>query len=80
MAYIGFQWKIIEPLCESKPQSEIAKALAARMGITDYDEETGESRLRELLPNHTSARKQPRARYSSYAQEQVLPEVLRAIR
>jgi len=48
MAYIGFQRKIIEPLGESKPHNEMAKALAARMGITDYDEETGESRLREL--------------------------------
>ena len=48
MAYIGFQRKIIEPLGESKPHNEIAKALAARMGITDYDEETEESRLREL--------------------------------
>ena len=48
MAYIGFQRKIIEPLGESKPQNEIAKALAARMGITAYDEETEESRLRGL--------------------------------
>jgi len=48
MAYIGFQRKIIEPLGESKPHNEIAKALAARMGITDYDEETGENRLREV--------------------------------
>jgi len=48
MAYIGFQRKIIEPIGESKPQNEIAKALAARMGITDYDEETEESRLRDL--------------------------------
>ena len=48
MAYIGFQRKIIEPLGESKPHNEIAKALATRMGITDYDEETEENHLRAV--------------------------------
>jgi len=57
MAYIGFQRKIIEPLGESKPHNEIAKALATRMGITDYDEETEENHLRAVaeaagIPNY----------------------------
>ena len=47
-AYYGFQRKILEPLGESKPHNEIAKSLAARMGIDDYDEETGDNRLRQL--------------------------------
>jgi anaerobic dimethyl sulfoxide reductase subunit A len=48
MAYYGFQNKAIEPLGESKPHNEIAKALAQRMGISGYDEETSENRLREV--------------------------------
>jgi anaerobic dimethyl sulfoxide reductase subunit A len=48
MAYYGFQRKIIEPLGESKPQREIARELASRMGIADYDQETDEGRVREL--------------------------------
>jgi anaerobic dimethyl sulfoxide reductase subunit A len=48
MAYCGFQRKVIEPLGECKPQNEIARELAARIGITDYDEGTEEDPLREL--------------------------------
>ena len=48
MAYYGFQNKLIEPLGESKPHNEIAKALAAKLGIDDYDEDTDENRLKTL--------------------------------
>ncbi len=48
MGYVGFQRKIIEPAGESKPHNEIAKALAARMGIADYDDQTEETRLRQV--------------------------------
>ena len=48
MAYIGFQRKIIDPLGECKPQNEIAKELAKRLGITDYDTRAAEEPLKEL--------------------------------
>jgi anaerobic dimethyl sulfoxide reductase subunit A len=48
MAYVGFQNKVIEPLGECKPHNEIVKALAERMGITDYDEKDGEERIRDI--------------------------------
>ena len=48
MAYYGFQRKAIEPLGECKPQREIARELAARMDIPDYDEETEEGHLKEI--------------------------------
>lgn len=44
--YYGFQRKIIEPLGESRPQNEIFRALADRMGISDYDSQGEEERLR----------------------------------
>jgi len=47
MAYVGFQRKIIEPLGECKSQNEIAKSLAARLGIDDYDTRSGDEPLRE---------------------------------
>ncbi len=48
MAYYGFQRKVIEPRGECKPQREIARELAARLGIANYDEETEEGHLRGL--------------------------------
>ena len=48
LAYCGFQRKVIEPLGECKAQNEVAKELAARMCITDYDERTDEDALKEL--------------------------------
>lgn len=48
MAYYGFQNKIIDPLGESKPHNEIAKALAARLEIEDYDDENEENRLKTI--------------------------------
>jgi anaerobic dimethyl sulfoxide reductase subunit A len=46
MAYCGFQKKVIEPMGEAKPQNEIAKVLADRMGISDYDEKSEDERLK----------------------------------
>ena len=47
MAYLGFQRKIIEPPGESKPHNEIAKELASRLGIADYDNRTADEPLRD---------------------------------
>jgi anaerobic dimethyl sulfoxide reductase subunit A len=48
MPYCGFQRKVIEPLGECKPQNEIAKELAVRLGIPDYDNRIGEEPLKEV--------------------------------
>jgi anaerobic dimethyl sulfoxide reductase subunit A len=48
MAYLGFQRKVIEPLGECKPQNEIARELAARLGVTDYDNRPEEESLKEV--------------------------------
>ncbi|MFB3812627.1 MAG: molybdopterin-dependent oxidoreductase [Terriglobales bacterium] len=41
----GYQNKVIEPVGESKPQNEIAKELAARLGIPEYDDKPADARL-----------------------------------
>jgi anaerobic dimethyl sulfoxide reductase subunit A len=48
LAYCGFQRKLIEPLGECKAQIEIARELAARLGIRDFDKELEEDRLKEV--------------------------------
>ena len=48
MPYYGFQRKIIEPMGDTKPHNEIAKALALKMGISDYDQEDSEERLKRV--------------------------------
>jgi len=48
MPYLGFQRKLIEPPGECKPQNEIARELAARLGIADYDTRGPEEPLREV--------------------------------
>ncbi len=48
LGHLGFQRKIIEPLGECRAQNEIAKELAARIGIPDYDTRTGEEPLRDV--------------------------------
>lgn len=47
-AYYGYQKKAIEPRGESRPHNEIARGLAEKLGIPDYDEETEESRLKTI--------------------------------
>ena len=48
LAYCGFQRKLIEPLGECKSQVEIARELAPRLGIIDFDEKSQEERLQEV--------------------------------
>ncbi|MFC1992644.1 molybdopterin-dependent oxidoreductase [Chloroflexota bacterium] len=48
MPYYGFQRKAIEPLGECRSHNEIAKELATRMGIDDFDNKTEEEHLREM--------------------------------
>ncbi len=60
--YYGFQNKAIEPVGESKPQNEIGKLLAERLGIEDYDTMTEEERLRWVakkaqIPNYEEFKK-----------------------
>jgi len=47
--FYGFMNKAIEPLYESKSQLEIAAGLAARLGITDYNDKTEEEWLRTMV-------------------------------
>jgi anaerobic dimethyl sulfoxide reductase subunit A len=41
--------KAIEPLGESKSQLEICKALASKLGITDYNDKTDEAQVRSIV-------------------------------
>jgi anaerobic dimethyl sulfoxide reductase subunit A len=41
--------KAIEPLGESKSQLEICKALASKLGITDYNDKTDEDQVRSIV-------------------------------
>lgn len=50
-AFIGLQNKVIEPLYESKPGLQIANELAARLGITGYNDRTDEEWVREMVWN-----------------------------
>ncbi|MDO8567344.1 MAG: molybdopterin-dependent oxidoreductase [Dehalococcoidales bacterium] len=45
----GFQAKCIEPLYETKPQLEIANELARRMGLTDFNSQTEDELLRDIV-------------------------------
>ena len=45
---MGFQRKLIEPLGECKSQHDIAKELARRLGIADYDTREAEEPLKEV--------------------------------
>ena len=48
MPFLGFQRKLIEPPGECKPQNEIARELAVRLGIADYDTRGDEEPLKEV--------------------------------
>lgn len=48
MAYYGLQSKVIEPLGECRPQREIARELAARLGVSHFDDETEEEHVLRL--------------------------------
>ncbi|MFC1815465.1 molybdopterin-dependent oxidoreductase, partial [Thermodesulfobacteriota bacterium] len=63
MAYYGFQQKIIEPLGECKSQIEIAKELAFRLGIPDYDNRADGEALMEVakrmqIPDYETFKKE----------------------
>jgi anaerobic dimethyl sulfoxide reductase subunit A len=47
--FYGYRNKIIEPLYESKSPLEIANELAARLGISDYNDKTEEELLRQIV-------------------------------
>lgn len=47
--FYGYRNKIIEPLYESKSPLDIANELAARLGITDYNDKTEEEWLRQMV-------------------------------
>jgi anaerobic dimethyl sulfoxide reductase subunit A len=60
--FYGYLNKAIEPLYESKSPLEIGFALAARLGISDYDIRTEDERLREAaktvgIPDYDAFRK-----------------------
>lgn len=48
---IGLQNKAIEPLYEAKSGLDIASELAARLGITGYNDKTDEEWVREIIRN-----------------------------
>jgi len=48
LAYCGFQRKVIEPLGECRSQVQIARELAIRLDVPDFDEKTDEERLKEM--------------------------------
>lgn len=52
-AHHGFMNKVIEPLYESKSNFEIAVALAARMGLSDFSNKTEEEWLRDIVGHST---------------------------
>ena len=61
--FYGRQNRIIRPLGESRSHNEIAKALATRMGIDDYDDMPEEERLKMFaeaadIPDHEGFKEQ----------------------
>ncbi|MFC2066993.1 molybdopterin-dependent oxidoreductase [Chloroflexota bacterium] len=47
--FYGYMAKAIEPLYESKSQLDIATELAARLGISDYNDKTEDEWLRDMV-------------------------------
>lgn len=62
--FYGYVNKAIDSLGESKSQFEIASALAAKLGISDYSDKTGEEWIREVvqgckdIPDYDAFKKQ----------------------
>ncbi len=48
MAYYGYQPRILPPQGEARPQREIARDLATRLGLEDYDDADSATRLKHL--------------------------------
>jgi anaerobic dimethyl sulfoxide reductase subunit A len=49
LTYFGFQNKCIEPLGESKSHFQIAKELAAKLGLSEFEDLTEEGVLRDVV-------------------------------
>jgi len=47
--FYGYRNKVLEPLYESKAPLEIANELAARLGISDYNDKTEDELLRQIV-------------------------------
>jgi len=47
--FYGYRNKIIEPLYETKAPLEVASELAARLGLTDYNDKTEEEWIRQIV-------------------------------
>ncbi len=56
--YYVYTQKAIEPLYESKPDFEIACALAAKMGIDDFNDKTAEEWLKEFVARAPDTKKE----------------------
>jgi anaerobic dimethyl sulfoxide reductase subunit A len=65
LTYFGFQNKCIEPLGESKPHFQIAKELAAKLGLSQFKDMTEEGVLRDVvvkgsaIPDYDDFKKNP---------------------
>ncbi len=65
LTYLGFQNKCIEPLGESKSQFQIAKEMAAKLGLSHFAGLTEEGVLRDVVvkgsavPNYTDFKQKP---------------------
>lgn len=65
LTYLGFQNKCIEPLGESKSQFQIAKEMAAKLGIPDFEGLTEEGIVRDVVvkgstvPDYDDFKKRP---------------------
>lgn len=47
--FYGFMKKVIEPLYESRSQLDIATALAARLGLSDFNDQSDEAWIKEMV-------------------------------
>jgi anaerobic dimethyl sulfoxide reductase subunit A len=47
--FYGYLKKIVEPVGDTKPQIEIAAALAERLGLKDYPAKTDEERVKDIV-------------------------------
>mgnify|MGYP001067197667 CR=1 FL=1 len=65
LTYFGFQNKCIEPLGESKSHFNIAKELASRLGLSQFEDMTEETVLRDVvvkgsaIPNYDDFKRNP---------------------
>ncbi len=53
MPFYGYQNKVVEPYYEAKTHLEIAAALAERLGVSDFNDETEEELLKDIVAGST---------------------------